>query len=332
MISRISYLTTDCLNPYRNLAIEEYLRQTVADNELIFFLWQNKNTVVVGRNQNARSECNLALLEAEGGRLARRLSGGGAVFHDLGNLNFTFVAHDANYSVTRQLAVIIRAFNALGINAEQTGRNDIITEGRKCVGNAFLSKDGTNCHHGSILYDVKMADLSRYLTVNKQKLQAKGVQSVRSRVINLKEINPNLTLNELQNSLNSAFREEYALPCANYTFSAEAEEKITALAEFFASDDYRFGKDIAFGYELSHRFAWGEIQIQIQVGPRTVKQAQIFSDAMEPDLIASLSELLIGCKIDNDAFASAIEKAAVKNNNEQIIINELTAWLRNPNA
>ena len=332
MISRLSYLITECTDPYRNLAVEEYLRQSVAADEVIFFLWQNKKTVVVGRNQNARRECNLALLEYEGGHLARRLSGGGAVFHDLGNLNFTFVAKDDNYSVPRQLAVIIRAFNSIGINAEKTGRNDIVTDGRKCVGNAFLSKDGTSCHHGSILYDVKMDDLSKYLTVNQQKLQAKGVQSVRSRVINLKEINSCLTLNELQDSLKLAFCAEYSLPCADYNFSAEAEEKIAAFTRFFASEEHRFGKDIAFGYELSHRFNWGEIQIQIQGGPRTVKQAQIYSDALEPDLIASLSKLLLGSEISNEAFACAIEKAQVNNENEQIIINELTAWLRNPNA
>lgn len=331
MINRLLYIATNCTNPYQNLAVEEYLRQTVAADEIILFLWQNKKTVVVGRNQNARRECNLALLEYEGGCLARRLSGGGAVFHDLGNQNFSFIAQDNNYSVARQLEVIIRAFKAIGIKAEKTGRNDIVTEGRKCVGNAFLSKDGKNCHHGAILYDVKIDDLSKYLTVSQQKLQAKGVQSVRSRVINLKEVNQNLTLKELQNSLKSAFCDEYALPCTDYVFSAAAKEKIAALAEFFASENYRFGKDIAFGYELSQRFNWGEIQIQIQVGPRTVRQAKIYSDALETELIASLSELLVGCEIDNNAFAQAIEKAEIKNNNEKIIIDELTAWLRNNN-
>ena len=166
--------------------------------------------MVIGRNQNPWKECRTALLTEEGGHLARRLSGGGAVFHDLGNLNFTFLMPAADYDLPRQLAVIERACQSLGIPAARSGRNDLLAEGRKFSGNAFYQHAGKAYHHGTLMLDVDLEMVQRYLSPSKAKLAAKGVDSVRSRVVNLREFVPDLTIPQLADALIAALAEVYA--------------------------------------------------------------------------------------------------------------------------
>ena len=140
MIEQLTYIETDNTHPYKNLAVEEYLLLHCRENECILYLWQNQNTVVAGRNQNVWKECLVSRLEEDNGHIVRRLSGGGAVYHDLGNLNFTFLVRKENYDVSKQLDVILKAVQKLGIAAEKSGRNDILADGRKFSGNAFYEK------------------------------------------------------------------------------------------------------------------------------------------------------------------------------------------------
>ena len=179
MIEKITYIESNQFSPYRNLAVEEYLLLHCEDKECILYLWQNQNTVVIGRNQNAWKECRTTKLEEEGGHLARRLSGGGAVYHDLGNINFTFLISKEEYDLDRQLQVIIGAMEILGLKAEKSGRNDILIDGKKFSGNAFYEQEKHCYHHGTIMVGVNMETLSRYLTVSKDKLKSKGVDSVK---------------------------------------------------------------------------------------------------------------------------------------------------------
>lgn len=143
MVTKLTYIESDQVNPYKNLAVEEYLLLHCEDKECILYLWQNQNTVVIGRNQNAWKECKVTKLEEENGHLARRLSGGGAVYHDLGNLNFTFLVNKDEYSLEKQLQVIINAMGRLGLKAEKSGRNDILIDGKKFSGNAFYEQENT---------------------------------------------------------------------------------------------------------------------------------------------------------------------------------------------
>lgn len=205
MINRLIWLETDNTYPYRNLAMEEYMTNHVPDGTCILFLWQNRHTVVIGRNQNCWKECRVDFLEEEGGYLVRRLSGGGAVFHDLGNLNFTFIVRKTDYDVERQLQVILEAVRRLGIQAEKTGRNDITVEGRKFSGNAFYQTGDCCYHHGTLLVHADKENMSRYLNVPREKLASKGVSSVKSRVANLDEFCPGLTVDRVKAALAEAF-------------------------------------------------------------------------------------------------------------------------------
>ena len=211
MVTKLTYIESDQVNPYKNLAVEEYLLLHCEDKECILYLWQNQNTVVIGRNQNAWKECKVTKLEEENGYLARRLSGGGAVYHDLGNLNFTFLVNKDEYSLEKQLQVIINAMGRLGLKVEKSGRNDILIDGKKFSGNAFYEQEKHCYHHGTIMVDVNKEILSRYLTVSKDKLKSKGVDSVKSRVTNLREYLPKLTLEELKKALRESFEEVYNL-------------------------------------------------------------------------------------------------------------------------
>jgi lipoate-protein ligase A len=187
------------VDPWYNLALEEYLLKHVRRGEVVLYLWQNNHTVVIGKHQNAWKECNCKLLEQDGGRLARRLSGGGAVYHDLGNLNFTMVMDRKLYDLEKQLTVILQAVRGLEIRAEFTGRNDLAIEGRKFSGNAFCFKSERAYHHGTLMVDTDLECLTRYLQAPQSKLVAKGagIASVRSRVINLASIRSGLTVANL---------------------------------------------------------------------------------------------------------------------------------------
>ena len=161
MIDRLQVYESEGFDPYRNLAIEQHLLETVLGGCCLLYLWRNERTVVIGRNQNAWAECRTTLLSEEGGRLARRLSGGGAVYHDLGNLNFTFLMRTEDYDLDRQLNVIQTACRLGGIETERSGRNDLLADGRKFSGNAFYRHEGRSYHHGTLLVDTDMNRMVR---------------------------------------------------------------------------------------------------------------------------------------------------------------------------
>lgn len=288
-------IMADGADPARNLALEEYLTENVKEDEIILFLWQNEKTVVIGKNQNYWAEVNSELAEADAVSVVRRLSGGGAVFHDLGNLNFTFVVRRENYDVERQLGVIVAALETLGIKATRTGRNDIETDGRKFSGNAFYKSECGWYHHGTLMVDVDKDKLGAYLNVSKSKLESKGVKSVRSRVINLKEIRSDLTIEMLEHALKEAFSFEYGAKHVDEISHDEIDwTKVEEKAAKYLSWEWTCGRRIPFTVELERRFDWGNLDIKLDVKCGCIAGVKCFSDAMDQDIAEKIEAGLIG--------------------------------------
>lgn len=299
MIKELFIYSSEGTDPYRNLAQEERLL-ACADGCCILYLWQNADTVVIGRNQNPWRECRIGALEEDGGHLARRLSGGGAVFHDLGNLNFTFLMPDADYDINRQTEVLRRACASLGIEAERSGRNDLLCRGRKFSGNAFFHHAGRAYHHGTILIDADTERMGRYLRPSAAKLRAKGVESVRSRVINLREINGGLRTEDMENALAAAFAEVYGLRARDLDSDCLSGTELDALVEKYRSWDWNFGTSKDFDFAAERRFDWGELRAEISVDAGVIRTVYVSTDAMDWTVVPRLERALTGCRLERE--------------------------------
>ncbi len=300
-------------NPWSNLALEAYLVDQLSAGQFqaILYLWQNDNTVVIGRNQNAWAECKTGLLEAEGGFLARRSTGGGAVFHDLGNLNYSLILPKGQFSTDKNFTMLLAALKSQGIAAEKSGRNDIVLDGLKFSGNAFRIYRSAGLHHGTLLVHSAFARVGRYLTVSSDKLKSKGVSSVRSRITNLVTVQPDITVDALNDALATAFLDFF---CSGDNWQVirqtdhdlQENESYLKLERQYSSWQWRYGESLAFDAEISERFSWGGLSLGFCVKDGHVEKAKAYSDALDSDFISQLAELWSGCRFHSPALAQAI--------------------------
>lgn len=322
MLNRLYVYIEKETEPVHNLAVESCLLNNVAEGECILYLWQNRKTVVIGKNQNLWAQCRPEILELEGGKVVRRLSGGGAVYHDMGNLNFTFLTHKNDYDTAKQTDVVLKAVSSLGINAEKTGRNDLTTaEGRKFSGHAYY-KNGSRCyHHGTIMVDVDSDALSRYLTVSADKLKGKGVDSVRSRVVNLLELRPDLTIDMLKEAMISAFEEVYGMKAEKLPESFVKPDELAENMAFLGSDDFRLGSNMSFDQTIKKRFTWGGVEISMMVEGGFVKDVVCYSDAMREDVLSQVSGAIKGCRFTTDIICGNIKNIPTDEEGKSILCN-----------
>jgi len=313
MVDNIKIIHTRTLDPWWNLAVEEYLLDRVNPGQCILYLWQNENTVVIGRNQNPWRECRTEQLESDGGKLARRLSGGGAVFHDTGNLNFTFIVDRKLYDLEKQLTVILNAVKELGIEAEMSGRNDLIADGRKFSGNAFCFRKDSAYHHGTVLVSADFSKLSKYLAVSAEKMRSKGVKSVQSRVVNLSELKPGLTVDEVAEALKESFQKIHGMKAETEVSLKDAKYDRQILEELYAkysSWRWRYGEAPKFDIDLETRFPWGGVEIGFRLEGGKVVEASVFSDALDESYIAGLPDIFKGCEFSSKKLAQRIRDFA----------------------
>ncbi len=306
MTPALSYHIASSTDVYYNLAVEEYLTDAAEAGRCILYLWQNRHTVVLGRNQNAWKECRTGKLEADGGVLSRRLSGGGAVYHDLGNLNFTFCQTAEERDVPRQQSVIARACRAFGVDAEVSGRNDLLAGGRKFSGCSFYSHNRKSFHNGTLLIDADMDKMSLYLAPSKLKLESKGVDSVRSRVVNLRELAPEITAEKMCGAMAAAFSEVYESTAQPLPDSFFDKDDILRRRDRFAGSDWIYGRLADFPLSLEERFDWGGINIDLDVRRGICADAAVYTDAMDAEFASPLRSALCGCRLDPAALCERV--------------------------
>lgn len=294
----LHYLISPQSDPFLNRSIEQYLTEHQEEDTVTLYLWKNERTVVIGYNQNPFTECNVQLLLGEGGHLMRRGTGGGAVYHDLGNINFSFIADKSLYDVKKQLSVIQDALLSFGLSTEISGRNDLTCQGRKFSGNAFAKGKVNNLHHGTLLIKTDEAMMQRYLTVDKAKLMKHGVSSVSSRVVNLSELVPELTSENIKQPLINSFEKVYHGQAAQLDFDTLINiHEVQAIKTEISSRDFLFSRWEQFKTTKKARFTWGGVDIALHIdeAKSIITDIQIASDCLDTESIKKAENLLNGC-------------------------------------
>jgi lipoyltransferase and lipoate-protein ligase len=313
-MENLQIILSDQNNPFLNLAVENILTDDFKRNTVTMFLWKNQQTVVIGINQNPYSECNVKELIGDGGHLARRRTGGGAVYHDLGNLNFSFIADKNIYDVKKQLSVIQYALKEYGLETEISGRNDVTFEGRKFSGNAFFNGKEQNLHHGTILIKTNSALMQKYLIVNPSKLLKNGVKSVASRIINLSEV-ADITSDNIIPHLTSAFEKIYGHKAEILDFESLCHQSLVQEnRKKIESDDYLYGKWSNFNATKKAIFAWGcvEVALEIDETEKRITDVKIASDCLNLSAIEKAKTLLTNASATTQPVATGQDSEIVQ--------------------
>ncbi len=330
----VKIFVAEQFDPWFNLATENWIFNDMDPSHHVLFLWRNSETVVIGKHQNPWTECITSKMEEDGVKLTRRQSGGGAVYHDLGNTNFTFMSSKESYDKETNNKIITNALKKFDIDAYPNGRNDIevnTKEGaRKISGSAFKVNKDRSFHHGTLLINTDLGKLATYLNPDKKKLESKGIKSTRARVVNLVELNADLN----HESLSKAIIEEF---CNYYSAQAEVEvlnydflKSVPKLNEYYEQlKDWNwvYGKTPKFNHQFDCRFPWGGVEVHLNSNKGLIEEITIFSDSLNPPLIESFMDTLKEVPYRPDAVKTALDslKESFKNNHEEI--EDFSSWL-----
>ena len=282
-----------------NLAGEAYL--LTLDYDHVLYLWENDPCIVIGRYQNPFSECNLQRMEEKQVQLVRRHSGGGAVYHDRGNLCFTLIGNKETSSKEENFSLILEALSSLGIECELSGRNDILIQGKKVSGNAFQTTATKFCHHGTLLIQSDLSVMGQYLTPSSTKLSSKAVKSVSSRVGNLAEARGDISSDLVQQALIETFIRRYG-PTEVQTVDFAALEQVQTNYRLFGDRSLILEKTPQFSHSFTHRFDWGEVTLHLQVVKGVITEVKLYTDALDTSLAERAAKALTGVAYDIGAI------------------------------
>lgn len=304
-------------DPRINLAVEEYVLKNMDKEQTYLLFYINEPSIIIGRNQNTIEEINQEYVKENNIHVVRRLSGGGAVYHDLGNLNFSFITKDDGnsfHNFKKFTEPVIKALHKLGVNAELSGRNDITVEGRKISGNAQFAYKGRMFSHGTLLLNSEIENVVAALNVNLEKIQSKGIKSIRSRVANISEfLGAQLSTEDFKQQLLQYLYEGYdEIP--TYTLTDEDYQKIEAISkERYGNWDWNYGQSPAFNIQGSKRIEGvGQFDIRFDVKNGRIQAAKIYGDFFGTAEVTELEEKLIGLRYEQEEIKALLEKYNVK--------------------
>lgn len=308
-MNKTFYLETGSDDPAYNLAFEEYVQANRREGSYLI-LWQNRNAVIIGRNQNAQEEINRTFVEQHGIRVVRRNTGGGAVYHDMGNLNYSFIT-DAGNMENRTGALftapVVKALRSLGLEAEASGRNDILVSGQKVSGTAQHLMRGRILHHGTLLFDSNPDMIAGALNPDPTKFQSKSVKSVRSRIGNIRGcLTQDMDLKAFWAYLKTALTEDGIVPTS---LTAQELESVRALkAEKYDTWEWNFGKSPKYQLCCKERFPGGLLEIHLSVADGKISAVQILGDFLALTSADPLVEALLDCPYQAEAIADILNR------------------------
>ena len=308
----MKYLETYSNDPEYNLSFEEYcFKYLPLEQDEYFFLWINQPSIIIGKNQNAYQEINATYVEEQKLKVVRRITGGGAVYHDFGNLNFSFVTKtkgNEKIDFKRYYTPIIEAFHRIGVNAELSGRNDVTIEGQKCIGASQSVSNGRVLSNGCILFDVQLGKLSEALNVRKEKLEAKGVKSVRARVTNVKPYLKNdVSIEDFKKELLKIIFELAGEEPKEYVLTDKDKEGIDKIyKERFSKREWNYGASINREYSKYQRFAVGSIETLFNVRDGKISNLKIMGDFFGTKDVIDIEKLLEGVSYSKEEVAKKL--------------------------
>ncbi|MED3977478.1 lipoate--protein ligase [Priestia megaterium] len=298
-------------DPRINLAIEEYALKHLDINETYLLFYINEPSIIIGKNQNTIEEINTKYVEDQQIHVVRRLSGGGAVYHDKGNLNFSFITKDDGnsfHNFKKFTEPVVEALKKLGVNAELSGRNDLMAEGRKISGNAQFSTKGRMFSHGTLLFDSEIENVVSALKVKKDKIESKGIKSIRNRVANISEfLEQKVTVEEFREMLlRYIFDGEENI--TEYKLTEKDWETIHQISkERYQSWDWNYGKSPKFNLQHSHRFPVGQIDVRLEVNKGKIDACTIYGDFFGVGDVQEVQEKLTGVRYEKASIEQALE-------------------------
>jgi len=307
----MKYIDSQSLSPYYNLAVEEYILKNFSLDEEFIFLWQNTPTIVVGNNQNTIEEINMKFVKDNNISVVRRMSGGGAVYQDSGNLNFTFfvsVSENSRISMKKYAYPIANALKDMGVPAEVSGRNDITVEGKKVSGNAQRIFKNKILHHGTLLFDSDLCVLEKSLKVGIDKIKSKGIKSIRSRVTNISDHMPKkINIQSFQKILlKHLFKGKE--PEQHHLSEKDFNEINRLVKEKYATWNWNYGQSPNYTLKNSSRFSGGKLECYLDVQNGIIQNNKIHGDFLSVKDIADIEIELNGKKYERETLADTLSK------------------------
>jgi len=312
------YIINDSQDPYYNLASEEYVMNSFNEDEKYLMLWQNRPSIIIGKHQNTIEEINREFVQANNIAIVRRLSGGGAVYHDLGNLNFTFIVKVPNTSLEfdfkKFTEPVVAALNQMEIPAEFNSRNDLSIEGKKISGNAQYIRKGKCLHHGTLLFNTNLDQLEKALRVSSDKIESKGIKSIRSRVTNIYPyLKKPYTIEDFKNLLLDQFRLNNG-KIESIHFNDNDRQQIEKLVRTkYQTWEWNYGESPFFTIKKTQRFDFGKVEAWLDVNEGVIKKCKFYGDFFGRDDKEDIEEKLIGCRYERNEITLRINDIGIEN-------------------